>query len=101
MDVLFLQAQTFHLPVPEKISLEDAIKNLFDSQGEAIENVKCQDCDQAVTIRKLISIIDPKDGIIVVIKRCQWNKELKARVKNNERIPVRAEFVVDFLKEFT
>ena len=56
----FFQAQTFHLSVPENIALEEAIKKLFDPNGEEIENVKCQDCDQAVTIRKRISIIDPK-----------------------------------------
>ena len=30
-----------------------------------------------------------KQGIIVVIKRCQWNKESRKRIKNNKRIPLR------------
>ena len=57
---MHLQAQTFHLPVPEGIALEEAIKQLFDPSGEAVEDVKCEDCDETVTIRKLMAIIDPK-----------------------------------------
>ena len=54
------QAQMFHLPVPDNCDLEEAIKQLFDPCGKPLENMKCQDCNETVTIRKLMSITDPK-----------------------------------------
>jgi hypothetical protein len=55
----------FHLPVPDNCDLEEAIKQLFDPSGKPLENMKCQDCNEVVTIRKLMSITDPK-----VIRGC-------------------------------
>ena len=45
-------------------------------------------------LESLVTLTNLKDGMIVVIKRCQWNKELKIRVKNNERILVQGSFTM-------
>ena len=85
-----MQAHTFHMPVPEEgVALEEAVERWFDASGEEVDGIMCDNCMQKLTCRKSLLITDPKNGLIVAVKRCQWNNEAKQKIKNSERIVLR------------